>query len=296
MIMQTSKIKSLFYLMALALFAACTDNAFNLSSDESANVENEASTDSYYDDVDDMSVVVVASDDATLNGGKSGNGGRKIAVTDNRFSCEGIVIEITPDPASTSDHPRGTITINFGTGCTDPRGNVRSGIIVISYDGRRFLPGAVITTTFENYTINGIQLEGIRTVTNISGSVEDKPRFHIELTGGKATWPDATSATREVNLTREWTRTNNPLQDSWSVTGTAAGSNRASRVYSMEITDPLVYKRECALSKIFIPVSGTKVLTAGDKQITIDYGDGVCDRKVTVTVNGKSKETLINGD
>lgn len=294
--MKTLKIKSYLVLMLLGLFAACTDEGFKLTNQDAEGVENEAATDSYFDDVDDMAGVALAADDATLNG-KANDSGRKITVQDGRFNCDGIVIEIVPAGDSSPGHPKGTITINFGDGCTDLRGNVRKGIIVITYDGRRFAPGSVVTLTFDGYSINDVQLAGVRTVTNKTESTQDSPVFNIQLVGGKATWPDGSSATREVNLTRKWLRANNPLEDSWEVTGVAAGSNRNGTEYTMEITEALLYKRACAVSnRIFIPVAGTKVLVVGDRQMIIDYGDGECDRAVRVTVNGETVDRNISGD
>ena len=65
----------------------------------------------------------------------------------------------------------------------------------------------------------------------------------------------------------------------------------------MEITKPLVFKRECSSSRKFsIAVEGTKELTIDGKLIVIDYGDGTCDNKVTITINGTSKEVEVSGD
>ena len=65
----------------------------------------------------------------------------------------------------------------------------------------------------------------------------------------------------------------------------------------MTITKDLVYKRSCAVTnKVFIAVQGTKELVVDGKKITIDYGNGECDNKVTITVNGKSKEVEASAD
>jgi hypothetical protein len=42
-------------------------------------------------------------------------------------------------------------------------------------------------------------------------------------------------------------------------------------------------------------VEGTKVLTVDGKVISIDYGTGTCDKMVTVTINGQSKEIEVKG-
>lgn len=58
----------------------------------------------------------------------------------------------------------------------------------------------MITTT-EGYTINGVTLEGTRTLTNAQTSTSDAPRFNVVLANGKATFPNGLIATREANTT-----------------------------------------------------------------------------------------------
>lgn len=294
--MQTTKKYTLGLLLVLLTLFSCDEGGvLEIKETDEVSVENEAVTDAYFEDVDDLSMLTVASDDATMDGGKVSTGGRKIIIGDFRLECASV--EIVQADDSTPSHPKGVITIDFGDGCTDKRGNVRKGKIIITYDGRRFLPGSSIVTTFEDYTINDILIEGVRTVTNVSGSVEEHPLFNIVVEGGKATWPDGTFATRESNRNREWIRANNPLNDEWHVTGNAAGTNRKGVSYTMEIADALVYKRECAISnRIFMAVAGVKVLTTENRQITIDYGDGACDRLVTITINGESREVEVKGN
>lgn len=266
-----------------------------ISANDEVSVENEATTDSYFEEVDDLSAVAVASDEATNTGGKVGTGGRLITIEDSRLECANVEIVVADD--SSLEHPKGTITIDFGTGCEDKRGNVRKGKIIVTYDGRRFLPGSTVVTTFDGYFINGVQIEGVRTVTNATESLEDHPKFNIAVVGGKATWPDGTFASREANRTREWIRGTNPLNDEWRVTGNAAGVNRNGVAYTMEIVEPLVYKRSCAvLSRVFMAVQGVKILTTESRQMTINYGDGSCDRLVIVTINGVSKEVEVKGN
>lgn len=274
---------------------SCTDESgLVLTVDDSATVENEAIVDSYFEDTDDLTAVAVSSDDATKQGGKVSSSGRRIEISDFRLACANV--EIVAADNSTLLHPRGTIVIDFGEGCADDRGNVRKGKIIITFDGRRFFPESSVVTTFEGYSINDIQIEGTRTVTNSSGSLEDHPSFTIIVEGGKVTWPDGTFATRESNRKKEWIRATNPLNDEWRVTGNAAGTNRNEVSYTMEITEALIFKRQCAVSsRIFIPVAGEKVLTTENRQMKINYGDGECDRMVTVTINGQTREVEVKG-
>lgn len=276
----------------LVFLASCEDKV-EFNSSDTASVENEATMDGAFEDTDDMALTAVASDNSTLSGE---DGGRKIpnALLDHRFKCADVTITLALD--NSFQVPHGTIVIDFGTGCTDNKGNTRKGKVIVEYKGRRFLPGSTVITTTEGYSINDITLEGTRTVTNVSGSTEESPKFNVVLENGKATWPDGTTATREVNRVHEWVRTSNPLNDQWNVTGTANGTNRNGRVYEMTITSALIYKRECAISaRVFMAVAGTKELIVDGKKLTIDYGTGDCDRTVTITVDGASKQMEVSG-
>lgn len=283
-------------LISLTFLSSCLDDKFELTDQDSQNIENEAVTDGYFEDAEDMSALAVASEPAAENGRISGAG--KIQGTkpnDLRFSgeCVTVTVEIISAEAN-----HGIITIDFGTGCTDIKGNTRKGKINVEFVGRRFLPESQIITTFDEYYINGVKLEGTRTVTNVSGSTETAPKFEIVLEDGRATWPDETFATREGSHTREWIRATSPANDEWIVEGSATGSNRNGTLYQVEITKPLVYKRECAISnRVFMAVEGTKVLTVDNiSPITIDYGTGECDRIVTITINGQSRSVIVRGE
>jgi len=282
-------------MISLVILASCNEDQFDFSANDSNNVENEAVTESYFEDVDDMSTLAVSADASTSTGSRESGAGRGgVKPNDSRFTCATVTFEFAEDNSLSTPH--GYITIDFGTGCTDARGNVRKGIIKIEFKGKRFMPNSQIITTLHGYSINNVVIEGTRTVTNTSESLESNPKFTITLAGGKATWPDGTFATREANRTREWVRAENPMNDEWIVTGNAAGSNRDGDTYIMEITTPLVYKRACVSTSGGIAVEGTKVMTVNGKEITIDYGTGTCDRLITITINGQSKEIEVKSN
>jgi hypothetical protein len=282
----------------LIFLASCEDKV-DFNSGDTESVQNEASVDGYFEDMDDMAVTVVSSDQGTVDGSRM-EAGRLISksLLDLRFGCETTTITIDFAADNTKEVPHGTITVDFGTdGCTDSKGNIRRGKVIVEFKGRRFMPNSTITTTTDGYSINGVTLEGTRVVTNISGSTEESPKFNVVVTDGKATWPDNSTATRDVNRVHEWIRGANPLNDQWNVTGTASGTNRNGKEYEMNITSALVYKRECAISaRVFMAVQGTKELTVNGRKITIDYGTGDCDRTVTISADGQSKQVEVKGD
>lgn len=287
-----------FALISLTFLSSCLDDKFELSDQDSQNIENEAVTDGYFEDAEDMSALAVAVEPESAGGRIASFG--KVSGTkpaDLRFTGECVTVTLEMAEDTQPGNPHGYITIDFGDGCTDIKGNIRKGIIVVEFKGRRFFPGSEIITTFDGYHINGVRIEGTRTVTNITGSTTSAPKFEIVLEDGRATWPDETFATREGSHTREWVRAANPLEDQWIVEGSATGANRNGTLYQVEITKPLVYKRECAISnRVFMAVEGTKVLTVNSNTITIDYGTGECDRIVTITINGQSRSVIVRGE
>jgi len=301
--------KKLSYYLTVLLFAvvvSCSDkNEFTTT--DTSSVQGEATTDAYFEDTDDIATQAVAADPSTTSGARESSMSERTEgardgvkpVGDTRFTCATVTFEFAAND-NTQAIPHGYITIDFGTtGCTDARGNVRKGKIKIEFKGKKFLPGSTVTTTLDGYYINGVKIEGTRTVTIAVGSSLDHPKFNVAITGGKATWPDATFATREAHRTVTVTGLVSgdltvTQMDGFSFAG---GTNRDGKTYEVSITSPLVYSRSCAISsKVFIPVRGTKVLTTASKTITIDYGDGTCDKTVTMTSNSKSREVTVGGD
>ena len=284
--MKTNKLfKSTTFLIisAVALVTSCKDEE-RITRADTQDITEEAVTDSYFQDMDDMGGVAIQTPTEDQLG--SGRVKAIVTVNDARFRCSGTPVSVTVEPAagSTKANPMGVITVNFGSGCTDLQGNTRSGKLIFTYSGRRFMPGSTVVTTGDNYIINGIKLEGTRTLTNVTTSTADTPSFNIKLAGGKATFDDLTFATRDSDITSKWIRASSPLEDKLIIEqgSTANGTTRGGRTYKVDILAQLEFKRACGIA-----VTGIKKYTIdGDKEITIDYGDGTCDKDFTMTVSG----------
>jgi len=258
-----------FGLTALFFVASCTQDAQSPSGIDEAAVEAESVMQADFEEVDDISANSMVLADPT-------SGGKFTGIDDDRLGCATV----------THNKELQVITIDFGDGCTGPRGVTRSGKIIITYTGRRLVPGSSWIITFDDYYVNGRHIEGIRTLTNISASLEDNPTFHVTLIDGKITWPDNTFATREVDRTRVWIRANNPILDEVHILegSVVSGLNREGVNYQCTVLSDLVFKRNCRDSrKTRVPVQGTKEVIKGDKTYTLDFGDGECDSIITVT-------------
>lgn len=188
----------------------------------------------------------------------------------------------------THDQENKTVTIDYGDECVIRGGRVLSGKIIVVYNERKLIPGAYRIVTFEDFYIDGVKVEGTRTWTNVAESLDENFTFNTTLEGGKLSFPDETTATRDANHTKEWLRANNPLNDEFHVIGSAEGSTRSDIRYEVEILEALVFKRGCRAQRVFIPVSGIKQITHGEDIAIINYGDGDCDNEVTITINGET--------
>lgn len=268
-----------------ALVTSCSEED-TLNSADQQTVSSEASTDSYFEEAEDISSTVSFASNADI-------GGRSASLDDDRLACATLSLS---EGATTS---AGTITVDFGKGCT--RGNItRKGKIIITYEGERRTMGSLHTITFDGFYVNGVHIEGTRTV-EVSEITNTYITHEITLAGGIITWPDGSSATRVAHHYRKWTHggTLERLNDTISILagGTAAGSNRGEVEYSMQITEDIVFKAECLVQKRFLPASGEKVLLIGGnagKEITVNYGTGDCDNVISVTINGQTKVVTVS--
>jgi len=266
--------------IAMLFATSCQQSAEEPTGTDFSATEADAIAQADFDEIDDITESALGYADGSIGGKTSSVEGRGM---DERASCATV----------THDADAQTITIDFGDGCTGPYGNTRSGIIFITYNGKRFEPGATWKVELRNFYFNDRHIEGTRMTENVSESLESNPKFHITLTDGKVTWPDGAFATREVDRYREWFRASNPMLDEMHILegSIAFGLNKEGVRYSTTVLADLIFKRTCRASNMArIPVEGIKEVIVGDKTYTIDFGDGTCDSIVTITVGDESRE------
>ena len=181
-----------------------------------------------------------------------------------------------------------TVTLDFGSGC-ETRGHTRKGKIIFTYTGKLNVPGKQVITTFENYSIDSFSIEGKHILTNTATAGANQKSFSVKIENGKIT---------NVNNGKWWTRNSDrqfvqtegngtdffPVDDVFSITGNASGANSNNKAWVSEITSPLIKKFTCKWL-----VKGVLEVSVNSTVGTLDFGNGDCDNKAKLTVNGVSK-------
>ncbi len=193
-------------------------------------------------------------------------------------------------PTITLNTSEKKLTIDYGTeGITDIYQVTRKGKIIVEYTGRYIDQGTVITTTLEDYYVDGDKVEGTKVVTN-KGEIEGKKTFEIKVTDGKITYTDGKVATWNSNRTRvleDEGKALVPFDETYKIYGTADGVNREGLAYTMEVkeSEALYVDLSCWVTTR-LPESGIlSISPEGLQTRSIDYGTiGECDRAVKVSI------------
>jgi hypothetical protein len=187
-----------------------------------------------------------------------------------------------------------TITIAYpAEGCTDKKGRLRKGTLVVNVSADPKLAGSIIKVTPTDFSVDGIKVEGVRTWTNNGKDAAGNKNLTRVVTGGKLTFPNGKSATFESTETLKQTAgaATPDLKDDdvYEITGSRTGVNRLGKAYTATITTKLVKNFSCMHI-----VSGIVEISKDGVSKSIDFGDGACDDKATLTLaDGKTKEITL---
>jgi len=292
-----SKSTLVIMLSGLVIISSCKKNS--IGNDTNADLtlqagKSDAISDAQFDDVFNIAMGVQSSDVGENIGIGTAAGiiyrttnVEKTKSTDSTVRC----FTVTVDPTTLHVFPK-TVTIDFGSGCIGKDGKLRKGKIITTYTGPMFISGSMATTTFDNYNVDSFKIEGTHTVKNTSTS--NSISWSVKVTAGKIT----------NTLNGRWhqwdgERIHQQLQgsdtpydfsdDEFQITGSSTGSNSKGISWTSTITEPLLRKVSChwiGAGKIEIERNG--------HQGILDFGDGSCDNKVTITINGISYDISLH--
>ncbi len=267
-------------LMVILFIASCNKDDSQDFSEEGAitiaELKVSDETDLILEDVINIGEEVYATDEITMTS-------KANYISDFLPDCVTITTVIT----STSKEK----TIDFGEGCELPNGNVLSGIIFLSYLKDMDLATRTLSLSLENFTFNGVSVEGSATIVRIRSNESENPQSDAEASFS-GIWPDGTSANFTANRTREWIEGYGSGfwgDNVFLISGKGTYTGKLGNVFIKETIVPL--RRE--LSCRFI-VSGIMEISRNDATASLDFGDGTCDAKGILTYpNGDSKEIFL---
>lgn len=198
------------------------------------------------------------------------------------------------------------IIMDFGSGCAGRDGRIRSGKIITTYTNRLIYPGAKATTIFDNYKVDSIKVEGTHVITNqslVGGTQTNIITFiwKTDVEGARLSKPNGNYT--EWNSTKVVTQLEGmhtsllPLDDVYKIEGSANGKVKRNDLlvaWKAEITEPLIKKFTCRwIVKGVLKVVRLN-LSANSPWISVlNYGNGDCNNKATMTINGITKEITL---
>lgn len=199
---------------------------------------------------------------------------------------------VTIDPLTPGVFPK-TVTIDFGTGCLCKDGKTRKGQIITVFTGRLRVPGSKATTTFNGYYVNDVHVEGTHIIEN--NSTADIHRFTRTVVNGKLSKPGGNyivwNGTHTSTQTTGLGTPNYYWDDEFDITGNASGEssrNGFTVTWTRSITEALHKKANCRWFD-----KGIITLSHNNHTATLDFGNGTCDNKATVAINGITKEITL---
>jgi len=269
-------------LSAVLLLTRCNDEADANENEEIAIAQNASLAENETDEVLEMANQVESSLAPGSTGGRSSEWNYPCATVTNNQSAK-------------------TITIDFGSGCVGPYGRQRKGKMIITYSGQLNDGTSNRVITFDNYEVNNRQVQGTIELRNISVATDGTIQSTKKLTDLKVTFPNGDSVTYNGERTRKWIegmRDGDTSNNVFEITGEVQAVSTNGRTFTHAITQPIISDWSCRTAGNFARVSGVVEVERLNgfisRKRTVDYGTGVCDNVITVTVGQRTVQVQVS--
>ena len=178
------------------------------------------------------------------------------------------------------------LVLDFGTeNCFCEDGQNRRGKILITYDGGYTDSTATLNTTFDGYYVNNNQVTGNRTLSYKGYNQAKKPNWTVIVNGSVILANNGGTITYQATHNTAMVEGENTMDykdNVFETTGSASGITPAGQAFTALVTTPLISTMKCNNF-----VKGVVELTpSGEPKRTLNYGEGDCDNKASLTVSG----------
>jgi hypothetical protein len=185
---------------------------------------------------------------------------------------------------SSTDYPR-EIVIEYAGDCVSHRNHTKIGKITINISDTLSNAGAVETITYTDFYIDNMKIDLEASLKNLGKN--SSGNWMIEKDYKQKVTINNDVFVRLNKETAEWIagfETTGNSDNIYYLTGSGKIVFNDT-TYLKAITSPLLFEGTCEYIK-----SGVVEITKNGSTAIIDYGDGTCDNKATVTIDGTTEE------
>lgn len=277
-------------LLTVTLFYACSKNANDDPKTANSNdnltlaaAGDQAIVNSYFDDL--FIVALEVAENSAYTQARAA-GVRKVQqgkVSSKLGTCFNYEVDLTTWPRK--------LSVTFGTGCADANGRVRAGNLEISLSSYFYYTDAVIVIKPTTYTVNGISITGTQTIKNIS--TNDLYRYTSIVADGLVTLDSTTvkfGGSGTYTMVSGSETLDKVSDDVFSYIGMDSLVYADGKAAYITVTDSSALERKVSCAHI---TKGKSSVTFGDLKAIVDYGNGICDDSIVVTVGDKVKSVVL---
>ncbi len=199
-------------------------------------------------------------------------------------TCANVIIDSVSNPH--------ICVMDFGTGCTNDEGSVRSGIIHIEYNGEKFRdPGTYVHVTFSNFKIDSIEYNGTFNASNNGYNGDGKLNYSLaaNITAENVNTGSIISGQAAVDaVMAQGGDTKTKEDDLVHLTGYLNASTSGGEVFQVDVMNALELNRSSVCDGQ-ITIGELRIQQSGYPDKYLDYGSGTCDGVATEIIEGNSQ-------
>jgi hypothetical protein len=186
--------------------------------------------------------------------------------------------ESCPGTTFTRNDKFGHITIDYGNSCVSERGIEKKGTLTINYSGEFLSKGTLLTIGFENFFLNGNQMEGTSTLENLGYQASTKSlSFSSKMEGLQLTSTNGKRYTVGHDYVRDLKLSTKETGFRIYLKGSGSMFTNSSDRTSFEIVKPVKYLQECMESGLSDPTEGSLQISSNASQkIMLNYESDGC--------------------
>jgi hypothetical protein len=188
-----------------------------------------------------------------------------------------------------------TMIIDYCNGICCVDGKTRKGKVIAILNNKWIIDSTssnlMAEVTTNDFFENNVQLMGTFKI-NVNGIIDSFPSFSISTLDAKLILENGKSTQWTSNKNIKWISgfqtINNINDDVFLITGSNTGINCNGMGYESDIISPLLYEKSCQNG--IITKGKLELIPQDVSKRIIDFGNGDCDRKASVTINGVTVE------